>query len=185
MAAGSVSSPLHIREAANEGQDPCVRHDARHRCTRRRRLEGAQRRGRSHPLVCHTRRDYAAAEGGHYTLSWDGAWEWAFEIDTWEPNKRLRIVDRKSTPFHGDGQPMEHVAPAEVAIEFTLESKNGRTLLRIVHSGFGQGAAWDDEIDGVSHGWNNELRGLRHYLEHHRGQDRTDGLGHDNGRSAG
>ena len=119
-----------------------------------------------------TRAAITPGKGGPYTLSWDGAWEWKFEVDTWEPNKRLRIVDRKASPFHGDGQPMEQVAPAEVAIDFTLEGKSGRTLLRIVHSGFGQGAAWDDEIDGVSHGWNNELRGLRHYLEHHRGQDR-------------
>jgi hypothetical protein len=31
---------------------------------------------------------------------------------------------------------------------------------------------WDDEIDGVSLGWNVELRGLAHYLTHHRGRRR-------------
>ena len=36
----------------------------------------------------------------------------------------------------------------------------------------GRGAKWDAEYDGVSRGWAFELRGLRHYLEHHRGEDR-------------
>ena len=42
-----------------------------------------------------------------------------------------------------------------------------------MNSGFGAGADWDDELDGVSAGWQSELRNLRHYLEHHRGRDRV------------
>jgi hypothetical protein len=41
-----------------------------------------------------------------------------------------------------------------------------------VHSGFGRGGAWDDEYEGVSVGWQLELRGLKHYLEHHAGRTR-------------
>jgi hypothetical protein len=42
-----------------------------------------------------------------------------------------------------------------------------------VHSGFGPGAEWDGEIEGVRRGWGFELPCLRHYLERHRGRDRS------------
>jgi hypothetical protein len=45
-------------------------------------------------------------------------------------------------------------------------------VLRLVHSGFGIGAEWDDEVESVRRGWKFELRGLRHYLERHRGTPR-------------
>ena len=57
-------------------------------------------------------------------------------------------------------------------MEFTLETVQGKTRLRLVHSGFGHGAAWDAEVDGISEGWQAELRSLRHYLRRHRGRDR-------------
>jgi hypothetical protein len=47
-----------------------------------------------------------------------------------------------------------------------------------VHSGFGHGSTWDDEIDSVNLGWSVELRGLRHYLAHHRGRTRHIGWAH-------
>ena len=60
-------------------------------------------------------------------------------------------------------------------MEFTLETHQGKTRLRLVHSGFGEGAAWDNELEGITEGWQAELRSLRHYLERHRGQDRYSG----------
>ena len=58
-------------------------------------------------------------------------------------------------------------------MEFTIEAQaGGITRLRLVHSGFGTDAGWDDELDATSAGWNVELRGLRHYLEGHQGHDR-------------
>jgi hypothetical protein len=57
-------------------------------------------------------------------------------------------------------------------MEFTLETHRGVTHLRLVHSGFGEGADWDDEMDGIRNGWAYELRDLAHYLAHHRGEDR-------------
>jgi hypothetical protein len=71
--------------------------------------------------------------------------------------------------------PPGEVEAARIAVEFTLETHQGKTRLRIVHSGFGQGAAWDNELDGISEGWQGELRSLRHYLERHRGRDRRVG----------
>jgi hypothetical protein len=47
------------------------------------------------------------------------------------------------------------------------------TKLRLVHSGFLASSDWDDELDAVRRGWAFELFGLRHYLERHRGTDRS------------
>ncbi|MCI0691253.1 hypothetical protein L0337_04510 [candidate division KSB1 bacterium] len=45
--------------------------------------------------------------------------------------------------------------------------------MRLVHSGFGAEAKWDEEYDSVRRGWNVELGNLKYYLERHHGQDRT------------
>lgn len=110
--------------------------------------------------------------GGRFVISWDGNWIWDNTITHFEPGKRLRLVDRSARPFDANGQPVDSEAPVELVLDFTIEARGGRTTLRLVHSGFGHGAAWDDEIDGVSLGWNVELRCLRHYLDHHRGEER-------------
>lgn len=108
--------------------------------------------------------------GGTMIWGWDDGFSWESRIDVWEPGKRLVLTedrpptDIKGTPIQG--------APQKLAMEFTLETHAGRTRLRLVHSGFGHGANWDDEIEGISAGWQFELRGLRHYLERHKGRDR-------------
>lgn len=112
--------------------------------------------------------------GGSVWVSWNGAWAWEMRIAIWEPGRHLRLLQQQATPFDIDGQPVREasVPPVEVALDFYLEGEGGRTRLRLVHSGFGRGAAWDDEIEGVSRGWGYELRGLRHYLARHKGTDR-------------
>jgi uncharacterized protein YndB with AHSA1/START domain len=111
-------------------------------------------------------------EGGTFSISWEGQWQWQMTITDCEPLRRLRMVDRAARPFDANGQPVSGVTPVELALEITLEGRGGRTVLRLVHSGFGSGASWDDELDGVTLGWNVELRGLRHYLACHRGRPR-------------
>ncbi len=103
--------------------------------------------------------------GGSVWMSWGGAWEGESPIEVWEPNKRLRAVWPQTGESHAEG-------PTKVAVDYYLESRGGTTVLRLVHSGFGVGAAWDKEYDGVTRGWAFELRGLRHYLENHRGKNR-------------
>ena len=49
----------------------------------------------------------------------------------------------------------------EIATEYELERDAGKTTLRLVHSGFGDGAEWDDLFDATRAGWAFELRGLR------------------------
>jgi len=114
-----------------------------------------------------------ARPGGRFAISWDGQWQWDMTIADFEPLRRLRMIDRQARPFDANGTPLEQAAPVELALEITLEPREGGgTVLRLVHSGFGHGAVWDDELDGVSLGWNVELRGLAHYLAHHRGRTR-------------
>ena len=111
--------------------------------------------------------------GGPFTISWDGLWQWAMVVTTWEPNRRLTLRDPQARPFDASGHAQATEHAVELAVEFTLDSHGDRTTLRLVQSGFGHGANWDDEVDGVTMGWHAELRGLRHYLAHHRGQPRS------------
>jgi uncharacterized protein YndB with AHSA1/START domain len=109
-------------------------------------------------------------QGGSVFWGWDQQWAWESTIDAWEPGRRLRLVENRPA-FDVKGDPLPGPSQ-QMAMEFTLETHAGRTTLRLVHSGFGEGASWDDELESVSAGWQFELRGLRHYLEHHRGRDR-------------
>ncbi len=117
-------------------------------------------------------------EGGTMLWSWGEAGQWETRIDRWEPGRFLRLVQEDARPYDAQGRqlPAGQVEAARIAIEFTLETREGRTRLRLVHSGFGQGTAWDDELEGITEGWQAELRSLRHYLEHHAGQDRIFGF---------
>jgi uncharacterized protein YndB with AHSA1/START domain len=113
-------------------------------------------------------------EGGTMLWSWGYGEDWITRIDGWEPGKLLRLVQEDARPYDAQGHPLPpgEVEPARIAMEFTLETVQGKTRLRLVHSGFGHGSAWDAEVDGISEGWQAELRSLRHYLRRHRGQDR-------------
>lgn len=113
-------------------------------------------------------------EGGTMLWSWGEGWDWETRIDAWEPGRLLRLVQEDARPYDSEGRmlPPGEAQPARIAIEFTLETHQGKTRVRMVHSGFGEGAAWDDELEGITEGWQAELRSLRHYLERHRGKNR-------------
>ena len=117
--------------------------------------------------------DVVPGAGGKWMISWEGNWPWSTEIAIWEPRRHLRLVDRTSRPYDAHGKAvLTSVDPMPIAIDWYLEGKGGATTLRLVHSGFGRGGAWDDEYEGVSVGWQLELNGLKHYLESHRGRPR-------------
>lgn len=120
-----------------------------------------------------TEANVTPGKGGRWLISWDGNWPWNTEIEIWEPNRHLRLVDRNGRPYDARGEAVnESVTPLPIAIDWYIEGKGGSTSVRLVHSGFGRGAAWDDEFEGVSYGWPQELHSLKQYLEHHRGRDR-------------
>lgn len=99
--------------------------------------------------------------GGSIFLSWGSACEGEAPITIWEPQRCLAW-----TESHEGGA-------VQIAVEFHLESRGGQTVLRLVQSGFGRGAKWDDYYDSISNGWKFELKSLGHYLARHRGADRS------------
>ena len=57
--------------------------------------------------------------------------------------------------------------------EVQIESKGGRTVLRVLQSGFGDGSEWDDEYEGIDSGWEMAIATLGHWLETYGTDDRT------------
>jgi len=112
-------------------------------------------------------------EGGSMHWAWGDRWSWGSRITAWEPNRHLRLVETRQG-FDADGKQLQRPdANRDLVMDITLETHGGSTRVRLVHSGFGHGADWDDELDGISSGWQYELRSLKHYLEGHRGRDRV------------
>ncbi|MCB9838429.1 MAG: SRPBCC domain-containing protein [Phycisphaeraceae bacterium] len=103
--------------------------------------------------------------GGSMLMTWGDAFKGECRIEVWEPNMRLRTTFLDSP--NSEGEPMR------TYVDYYLEGRGGVTTLRLVHSGFGEGAAWDTLYDAVSRGWAAELRSLRHYIENHFGRRRA------------
>lgn len=95
-------------------------------------------------------------QNGTVWMRWDESETVDDRIDVWEPERRLRLVGK-------DG------SWASIATDYYLQGKSGGTVLRVVSSGFGDDATDDEAVQGFGCGWDFELRGLRHYLERHRG----------------
>jgi uncharacterized protein YndB with AHSA1/START domain len=98
--------------------------------------------------------------GGNVKLSWGPAFEATAPITIWEPNKRY--VLEQASP---SGNP--------VTVEYSVEARGGKTLVRVTQSGFSSGSEWDEEYFGsTNYGWGFMLLNLREYLERHAGQAR-------------
>ena len=113
--------------------------------------------------------------GGTMFWSWGETGDWETRIDAWEPGRLLRLIQTDARPYDAEGRPLPpgQAEPAKLVMEFTLETDRGKTRLRLVHSGFGRGTAWDHELEGISEGWQAELRSLRHYLRGFQGRERN------------
>lgn len=97
---------------------------------------------------------------GEIRMRWGDAFGDVSRIEVWEEERHLRIA------FPSEG-------PGPLVTDYYLRAAGGNTVLRVVTSGFGTGDEWDRQYEGVSFGWDFELRGLQHYLERHRGRDRA------------
>lgn len=109
----------------------------------------------------------ARVSDGKVDLSWGGGVDWQMEIEEQQQNKYLRLG------YNENYYKMVSDVPRRLAVEFFLEAKEGKTLLRIVHAGFGGESGWDEIYDGVRRGWDTESLSLKHYLENHAGKDRV------------
>ena len=106
----------------------------------------------------------APGVGGAIDLRWGEGEGESWPIITWEPLRRLTI---------GMAKPAGAPSPSHVLTDFVIEDSGSTTMLRVVASGFDSDAEWDSFYHGIRRGWRFELRGLRHYLERHRGEDRS------------
>jgi uncharacterized protein YndB with AHSA1/START domain len=118
--------------------------------------------------------------GGAIALSWGPEAEGENRIRIWEPDSRLQTGWFAGTEAFGN-EPRMHSAmfredpetARRLLVDYQLEGQGGRTVLRLVHSGFSADARWDEEFEAHNRGWRFELRSLRNYLEHHRGEARS------------
>ena len=106
--------------------------------------------------------------GGSFWISWGGAEEGESRIEVWEPNQKLRVALK---PF--DMGPAKYDATSPIVDEYTIERRDGKTVLRLVSSGIPNTPEWDGFYDGTNTGWAQFFRMMRHYLEHHAGKPRT------------
>ena len=58
-------------------------------------------------------------------------------------------------------------------MEITITQERGETVIRLVNSGFGEDAKFDDEYDGVVSGWDMALATLKRWLENYPERRRT------------
>lgn len=109
-------------------------------------------------------------EGGSIFMSWGPGMEGTSKIEVWIENQHLCVADYRSQPYGcapgaPDSEP--EAAPRRIAVEYFLEGKGGKTTLRLVHSGFGNSAAWDAEMESTKRGWPTFFRVMKHGIENH------------------
>lgn len=102
-------------------------------------------------------------DGGTYTWFWDKA---GFEV----PN-RVVIAEPPSRLELETAMPWGGARVLEVRISV---AGGGETHVRLVDSGFREGADWDEEYEGVDSGWEMALAMMKHYVERHFGEPRTE-----------
>ncbi len=110
--------------------------------------------------------------GGTYSVSWDpGMEESPSKITIWEPGHRFAAEKHRANAYGSPAKPDDTAEIQRIVVDYQIEALGGKTRLRLVHSGFGRGAAWDNEFDATRSGWAVFLLILKHGLEHHPGVD--------------
>jgi uncharacterized protein YndB with AHSA1/START domain len=101
--------------------------------------------------------------GGENWVSWGEGQEVGNQNLAWEPGRRLTV-----------GHPNHETATdwQAIVIDFEIETRGGRTLLKLVQSGLPAGPDWDSMDDGTDVGWEMFLFALKFYLERHAGKPR-------------
>ena len=111
--------------------------------------------------------------GGRMISHWGSAMDWPTTIEIWEPGSHLRLSETRDRMI----SPVERkMSPCTLLQDFYLETENGKTVLRLVHSGFGDDEDWDLEYDGTRGGWFSCFFRLQQTLERHRGEPVHNGI---------
>lgn len=86
-------------------------------------------------------------------------------VVTWEPPRRL-VMD--------GGTPDSDEPAGGFVFEWLVQARDGGScVVRLVNSGFGNGAEWDDQYDQMTEGWKLFLGNLKLHLTHFPGQAGT------------
>lgn len=100
-------------------------------------------------------------EGGTMQLSWGEGMTGTLDIVVWESGRHLRVAGPERTP-PGKG------TRGRLIQDWTIDTLAGKTQLRLVESGFGADASWNEEYASHERGWNQFLAVLEHALTFHR-----------------
>lgn len=98
-------------------------------------------------------------EAGSIWLSWGPGCEGEAPLTIWQEGERI-------------GWQEDHGGGTRILVEFRVDTEKGRSVVRLVQSGFSADSKWDDYFDTMASGWRYFLWNLRHYLERHPGETR-------------
>jgi uncharacterized protein YndB with AHSA1/START domain len=99
-----------------------------------------------------TTADIQARAGGAFNLHWN---------DDSVNGEYVELDPPRRITFTWDERPKYGITTC--TIELTPEADG--TLLRLTHTGFGEGDNWDELYNGVNSGWTEELTHLKTWLE--------------------
>jgi len=105
-----------------------------------------------------------AGEGGSVWLSWGPGCEGEAPIHLWEPGRRFGWTESYGDDAEG--------RPIRVAVDFHIEGREGTTVVRLVQSGLGADADWDEMYDALVDGWTYFMFNLAHCFRKHPGRAR-------------
>lgn len=98
-------------------------------------------------------------QGGQLVCTFGPGMDCPATITSWQPPQRFVAEGEMGPP----GSP-------KVATEWSVEARAGGTcVVRVVHSFFAASDDWDNQLDGLEHGWPTYFRILRRYLEAFKG----------------
>lgn len=100
--------------------------------------------------------------GGKYKIDWGPDCGGQGTITHWEEGARLRYEEE------WPGVDIE----VPVTVEYTIESRDGKTIVRMVNAGFSADDDWADYLDTIDSGWRYFLWNLKVYVERHAGTPR-------------
>ena len=86
--------------------------------------------------------------GGRIYLWWNSGYFSSGEITEVDPERRLSFT------WHGRNE------PADTQVDINFEAENGTTLIRLEHTGFGDGEAWAKTIQECRTGWEKGMENL-------------------------
>jgi uncharacterized protein YndB with AHSA1/START domain len=91
--------------------------------------------------------------GGRIYLAWNSGFYAAGEFTVFDSERSLAFT------WFGRNE------PAPTLVEINLSTENDKTLVRLTHSGLGQGEVWANMVKEVTEGWPTSLENLASVLE--------------------